>query len=87
MAYLGNKFRDAQAPAQSQLGGSTRIPAVFLTRSLGRSVACGLASSQPAGYRASEDTVVGPPGGQVAAGREAGPGLDCALCLPQPPQA
>lgn len=50
-------------------------------------MAYGLASSQPAGYRASEDTVVGPPGGQVAAGREAGPGLDCALCLPQPPQA
>lgn len=49
MVHPGDRFRDTQALAQSQLGGGSGIPAVSLTQRLGQSTDRGLASSQPGG--------------------------------------
>lgn len=82
--HPGNKFRDTQAPARSQLGGSARIPAVSLTQSLdkARTVAW-LLRSLRVGVQVRAQ-VWSRLAGRWAAGREAGPSLDCAFCLPWP---
>lgn len=62
--HPGNKFRDTQAPAQSQLGGSAGIPAVSLTQSLDKVRTVAWLLRRRSG-RAGEGTGVEPPGRQV----------------------